>query len=277
MHKYIFSFLYFITFNFYGQCNGSYDLCNKRYNEVAYLTTHNAFNSKQDRYLFPNQKTNITEQLNNGVRGLMIDVYEDNESIVVYHAYKFLGSQPLSVYLNDIKYFLDNNPNEILTIILETYTSSNAIENEISKVGLLEYLHTQDVNSLWPKLQMMIDSNKRLVILSDKNDANENQSWYHYMWDFAVENKYGQINCEFNRGNPENSLFIFNHFITSLTGNKDNANKVNSFKYFMNHITKCKDLKNKFPNFITVDFYEIGESLDVVSKLNTIEFTRNLN
>ncbi|MDC0552185.1 phosphatidylinositol-specific phospholipase C domain-containing protein [Flavobacteriaceae bacterium] len=277
MNKYIFSFLYFITFNFYGQCNGSYDLCNKRYNEVAYLTTHNAFNSKQDRYLFPNQKTNITEQLNNGVRGLMIDVYEDNESIVVYHAYKFLGSQPLSVYLNDIKYFLDNNPNEILTIILETYTSSNAIENEISKVGLLEYLHTQDVNSLWPKLQMMIDSNKRLVILSDKNDANENQSWYHYMWDFAVENKYGQINCEFNRGNPENSLFIFNHFITSLTGNKDNANKVNSFKYFMNHITKCKDLKNKFPNFITVDFYEIGESLDVVSKLNTIGFTRNLN
>ena len=277
MNKYIFSFLYFITFNFYGQCNGSYDLCNKRYNEVAYLTTHNAFNSKQDRYLFPNQKTNITEQLNNGVRGLMIDVYEDNESIVVYHAYKFLGSQPLSVYLNDIKYFLDNNPNEILTIILETYTSSNAIENEISKVGLLEYLHTQDVNSLWPKLQMMIDSNKRLVILSDKNDANENQSWYHYMWDFAVENKYGQINCEFNRGNPENSLFIFNHFITSLTGNKDNANKVNSFKYFMNHITKCKDLKNKFPNFITVDFYEIGESLDIVSKLNTIEFTRNLN
>ena len=277
MNKYIFSFLYFITFNFYGQCNGSYDLCNKRYNEVAYLTTHNAFNSKQDRYLFPNQKTNITEQLNNGVRGLMIDVYEDNESIVVYHAYKFLGSQPLSVYLNDIKNFLDNNPNEILTIILETYTSSNAIENEISKVGLLEYLHTQDVNSLWPKLQMMIDSNKRLVILSDKNDANENQSWYHYMWDFAVENKYGQINCEFNRGNPENSLFIFNHFITSLTGNKDNANKVNSFKYFMNHITKCKDLKNKFPNFITVDFYEIGESLDVVSKLNTIEFIRNLN
>jgi len=277
VNKYIFSFLYFITFNFYGQCNGSYDLCNKRYNEVAYLTTHNAFNSKQDRYLFPNQKTNITEQLNNGVRGLMIDVYEDNESIVVYHAYKFLGSQPLSVYLNDIKYFLDNNPNEILTIILETYTSSNAIENEISKVGLLEYLHTQDVNSLWPKLQMMIDSNKRLVILSDKNDANENQSWYHYMWDFAVENKYGQINCEFNRGNPENSLFIFNHFITSLTGNKDNANKVNSFKYFMNHITKCKDLKNKFPNFITVDFYEIGESLDVVSKLNTIGFTRNLN
>ena len=275
MHKYIFSFFYFITFSFYGQCNGSIDLCDKRYNEVAYLTTHNAFNSKQDRYLFPNQKSNISEQLNNGVRALMIDVYDDNGSTVVYHAYKFLGSQPLSVYLNDIKYFLDNNPNEILTIILETYTSSNAIENEINKVGLLKYLHTQNVNSLWPKLQTMIDSNKRLVILSDKNDANEKQSWYHYMWNFAVENKYGEINCEFNRGNRANSLFIFNHFITSLTGNKDNANKVNSFKFLMNHITNCKDLKNKFPNFITVDFYEIGESIDVVSKLNSTELITN--
>ena len=205
----------------------------------------------------------------------MIDVYDDNGSTVVYHAYKFLGSQPLSVYLNDIKDFLDNNPNEILTIILETYTSSNAIENEINKVGLLKYLHTQDVNSIWPKLQTMIDSNKRLVILSDKNDGNEKQSWYHYMWNFAVENKYGEINCEFNRGNAENSLFIFNHFITSLTGNKENANKVNSFKYLMNHITNCKDLKNKFPNFITVDFYEIGESIDVVSKLNSTEMTSN--
>jgi hypothetical protein len=36
----------------------------------------------------------------------------------------------------------------------------------------------------------------------------------------------------------------------------------------MNHIFNCKNLKNKFPNFITVDFYEIGESIDVVDKLN---------
>ena len=275
MHKYIYYLLFLFTFNIYGQCNGSKDLCNKRYNEVAYLTTHNAFNSKQDSFLFPNQKSNIAKQLNNGVRALMIDVYDDNGSTVVYHAYKFLGSQPLSVYLNDIKYFLENNPNEIITIILESYTSSNAIEYEISKVGLLDYLHIQDVNSLWPTIQSMINSNKRLVIFSDKNDASEKQSWYHYLWDFAVENKYGEINCEFNRGNPKNSLFIFNHFVTSLTGSKDNANKVNSFKYLMNHITNCKDLKNKFPNFITVDFYEIGESIDVVSKLNSTKLTTN--
>ena len=33
-------------------------------------------------------------------------------------------------------------------------------------------------------------------------------------------------------------------------------------------LPNCKNLKNKFPNFITVDFCDIGESLDVVNKLN---------
>ena len=47
------------------------------------------------------------------------------------------------------------------------------------------------------------------------------------MWDFAVENKYGEINCEFNRGNPTNSLFIFNHFITSLNINENDVKNVN--------------------------------------------------
>jgi hypothetical protein len=37
----------------------------------------------------------------------------------------------------------------------------------------------------------------------------------------------------------------------------------------------CKNLKNKFPNFVTVDFYEIGEGLDVVNELNTTKLTAN--
>tara|TARA_Y100000385_G_scaffold241505_1_gene257948 strand:- start:357 stop:590 length:234 start_codon:yes stop_codon:yes gene_type:complete len=50
----------------YAQCNGSMDLCSKQYNEVAYLTTHNAFNSDEDGLFFPNQTHNIASQLNDG-------------------------------------------------------------------------------------------------------------------------------------------------------------------------------------------------------------------
>jgi hypothetical protein len=273
MFKYLISFtsanLFFLfTSNVFSQCNGSIDSCNKRYDEVAYLTTHNAFNSRQDSFLFPNHNTNIEAQLNSGVRALMIDVYEDNGVSVVYHGYSFLGSKPLSTYLNTIKHFLDTNPNEIITIILECYTNANAIENDMSNAGLTNYLHSQNSNSPWSTLQTMINSNKRLVVLSDKSDATSNQDWYHYVWDFAVENKYGEINCDYNRGNPSNKLFIYNHFVTSNMGSVAKARRVNSNPDFLNYVTQCQLLKNKFPNFITVDFYEIGDALEVVNLLN---------
>jgi hypothetical protein len=66
---YILFFLQFIIRISYAQCNGSIDLCAKQYNNVAYLTTHNAFNSDEDGLLFPNQTYNIASQLNDGVRG----------------------------------------------------------------------------------------------------------------------------------------------------------------------------------------------------------------
>ena len=84
-----------------------------------------------------------------------------------------------------------------------------------------------------------------------------------------MENKYGEINCEYNRGDSSNNLFIFNHFVTSTVGSLTKAKKVNSNPYFLNYIKKCELLKNKFPNFITVDFYETGNTLDVVNQLNS--------
>ena len=55
-----------VLFTFYhgafSQCNGCESLCDKKYNEVAYLTTHNAYNSKEDGFKLPNQKWNITTE-----------------------------------------------------------------------------------------------------------------------------------------------------------------------------------------------------------------------
>ena len=214
---YILFVLQLITIISYAQCNGSIDLCSKQYNEVAYLTTHNAFNSDEDGLLFPNQSNNIASQLNDGVRGLMIDVYSLPilGTRVAYHSIIGLGYIPLSDIFNDIKIFLDNNPNEIVTIILECYVTSNDIESEINQSGLSNYLYTHNNSIGWPTLQNMIDNNSRLVIFTDVDDASSSQNWYHYVWDYAAETHYsvGTINdftCDFNRGDPLNDLFIFN-------------------------------------------------------------------
>ena len=273
---YILFALQFLMHISYAQCNGSIDLCSKQYNEVAYLTTHNAFNSDEDGLLFPNQSNNIASQLNDGVRGLMIDVYDHFGTPTAYHSVFALGTIPLSDIFNDIKTFLDNNPNEIVTIILECYVTANDIEDEINQSGLSNYLYTH--NSVWPTLQNMISNNNRLVIFTDVNDASSSQSWYHYVWDYAVETHYsvGNINdftCDFNRGDAVNDLFIFNHFVTVATlgyGLYNESNDVNANPFFINRALNCQTQTNKFPNFVTVDYYELGDGLAVVDHLNGI-------
>jgi hypothetical protein len=271
--------LYFLN-NLYvnAQCNGSPQLCSKRYNEVAYLTTHNAFNSDEGGFSLPNQNFDIATQLNDGVRGLMIDVYNWFGTTVVYHGTGVLGTSPLVDELNKVGSFLANNPTEIVTLILESNVSANDIESSINATGLDTYLYTHLVGSNWPTLQEMIDDNTRLVVMTDVDDASASQGWYHYMWDISVETHYSvnstvDFNCDFNRGDSINDLFIFNHFITNNilgTGVESEAEIINANPYFIDRVQMCQLEKSKFPNFITVDFYELGNSKAVVDELNGV-------
>ncbi|HEY2837858.1 MAG TPA: hypothetical protein VGJ26_01830, partial [Pirellulales bacterium] len=55
-------------------------IASRRYSDLAYATTHNAMSNSDERWLFPNQHHGIARQLQDGVRGLMLDVhYEEGK------------------------------------------------------------------------------------------------------------------------------------------------------------------------------------------------------
>ncbi len=263
-----------------GQCNGHPELCDKRFNEVAFLTTHNAFNAEENGFALPNHTYGITRQLNDGVRGLMIDVYDEGGVATVYHSLAFLGTAPLESNLSEIKAFLDANPGEVVTIIFECYADFNMVEAAFLSTDLLQYAHSQPLGQPWPTLQQMIENGKRLVVLSDRNDAPTNGAWYHYVWDHAVETPFSNssnsdFSCEFNRGDPQNDLFILNHFATDPTlgvGRTDLSELANEFNFFYNRARQCELELGKFPNFPTIDFHELGEPLRVVDSLNLAQW-----
>lgn len=262
-----------------SQCNGAFSLCSKKFDEVAYLTTHNAFNSAQDNFSLPNQNLDITGQLNIGVRAFMLDVYNSFGNTVVYHGSLILGSNPFEDELTKIKVFLDNNPTEVVTVILECNVSANDIESEMNQSGLMSYVYAHQLGTSWPTLQTMIDNNTRCVVFSDVDDASASQGWYHYMWTNMVETHYSNnditdFNCDFNRGDSINDLFILNHFVTNSvlgTGMEAESEIANSNPFFINRALQCQQEKAKFPNFVTVDFVELGDARLVVDQLNGIE------
>ncbi|MDD3741449.1 MAG: phosphatidylinositol-specific phospholipase C domain-containing protein [Bacteroidales bacterium] len=277
----------FFTFSYsYSQCFSCYDLKENRYDKTAFLTTHNSFNCEEGDFQMPNQTYSISNQLNDGVRALMIDVYEKNGIPTVYHGFSILGSVPLSSNLAEIKSFLENNTTEIVTIIFECNVSADMIEQAFIDADLYDYLFEKNELMPWPTLEEMINTNKRLVVFSDMDDASEMQKWYHYAWDYSVETHFtvngtDDFSCDYNRGDPENDLFIFNHFITSSvgTGNIEQATIANSNPFFISRIFECMDNNEKLPNFITVDFYETGNCCDVVNTLNSmyVEILENNN
>ena len=57
-------------------CNGHPELCDRRLNEVAFATSHNSMSGADIRdWMFPNQNAGIPRQLEDGVRGFLVDVH----------------------------------------------------------------------------------------------------------------------------------------------------------------------------------------------------------
>jgi len=57
-------------------CNGHPELCERRFDQVALATTHNSMGGGDIAdWMFPNQQKGIRAQLENGIRGFLIDVH----------------------------------------------------------------------------------------------------------------------------------------------------------------------------------------------------------
>ena len=78
----------------WAQCNGDLSLCDKRYDQVVYVTTHNAFNYSGP-FQAPNQTYPVSQQLQDGVRAFMLDVHDNNGVPTLFHSFAFLGNEPL--------------------------------------------------------------------------------------------------------------------------------------------------------------------------------------
>ncbi|MFI8500777.1 PI-PLC domain-containing protein [Streptomyces sp. NPDC085524] len=184
----------------------------RRLDEVAFLTTHNAFtNYEYSRWSSVNQSESVRAQLDNGVRGLSLDThwYERSTWLCVIS----FGSDcyPSDVYLchGDCKTFagatyalprqsfqgtmqtvvdfLDTHPQEVVTVFLEDYVSADQLGQSLGRVrGLPELLFRPDDWSVrqhgWPKVADLVTAGKRLLVFSDRSDREHLGVMYDRSW-----------------------------------------------------------------------------------------------
>jgi hypothetical protein len=269
-------------------CNGQQSLCDRSYDQVRYVTTHNAMSNAMDGWREPNQNLNVPAQLAAGVRGLMLDTYRagsnnqfgqvqvpdvDPDASYLCHSLCVLGKQPLVEGLEEVRVFLDENPGAVITFIIESYLSHELTAKAFDEARLTQYtyVHTGDA---WPTLGQMIDAGTRLVVMQDRA-VDPTYPWLMNVWTHAFETHYSaatpaDFSCNVNRGTATNDLFIFNHFLTGVFGAPALAEQVNYNPLLIDRINECEAIHATPANFVTVDFVDIGDTVSAVNTLNDI-------
>jgi len=255
-------------------CNGRLDLCARRFDQVAYPTTHNAMSNEDAGWINPNQRHGIARQLDDGVRALMLDTHYDTDfEPALCHGLCQLGSTPLVEGLADIERFLsaDDHRGDVVSIIFETYISAEDTAAAFDAAGLLDYVRAQPRGEPWPTLRELIDADQRLVVFTDADGGA--YPWYLDVWAFAWETPFSNrdasdFTCDINRGSSDNDLFILNHFLTQTIPKPELAEQVNVNPLFIDRAMQCMTASGRLPNFVTVDFYSIGDLFAVVDALD---------
>jgi hypothetical protein len=241
------------------------------FDQIAWATTHNSMSAASDGWLVPSQEHGELRQLRDGVRGLMLDVHEQDGEAWLCHGYCELGSQPLAEGLAELYGYLALHPDAVLTLILENYVSAELLDEAFSASGLIGLCSEQPAGEPWPSLEDLIAHDERVVVLSDHEGGE--RPWLLPTWEHAWETHWSaetleDFDCEPNRGEPDNALFILNHFLTDPVSLPQLAAEANQASVLQQRAFDCWEQSGRMPNFVAVDFYATGDLLEVVAALN---------
>ncbi|WP_237532601.1 hypothetical protein [Streptomyces sp. SID8352] len=287
-------------------CQGSTELCDARYDEIAQLAAHNAMATTADRFIGPLQDPDIVGQLNAGVRALLLDTHrwERPEEVAerlnaseftpelrrqliqvlqrvnpphpglwLCHAVCGAGALELTPSLRQIGDWLRDNPTEIVTLILQDGTDAEATQRAFEEAGLSDLIHTPDPDPdrPWPRLKDMIDSGRRLVVFTEKADGPA--PWYRNFYRYGMETPFAfrspdEMTCLPHRGGTGRRLFLLNHFVTAGGGRRLDAGTVNSRQRVLERVRGCEQQRGAPVNFVAVDYATVGDALGAVHDIN---------
>lgn len=252
-------------------CNGRAELCDRRYDEVAFPATHNAMSSFEAGFAAANQNFGMKRQLEDGIRAMLFDTYFWNDDLYLCHGICELGHIPLVDALTEIRVFLEAHPYEVLTFIVEDHITPEQTATAFQKAGLDGLVYAHEAGAPWPTLRELLVLRKQIVVGAEQKGPPP--EWYHHIWDIAWDTPYSfknasEFTCALNRGSKDNDLFLLNHWIEDPLPTIERGEIANAYEMLSSRAKLCRDEGGQIPNFVAVNFYDLGALFQVVDELN---------
>ena len=263
------------------------------------------------------------QQLKDGIRSFMIDfhVKKGRSWASMCHAgwqghqgrglFCPLGEKRASDMLRPLRQWLESNSREVITFIVEVGPASTGatavtmaqVEEAFLSAGMQNMLYDPSATfastggrsaldaRMFPTLGDMINSGKRIVVLTNGGSVNGRASWNLHFNSFAKESDWNyksraesgivvhdsSVSCSENcaklRGGASagtGQVHVLNQFVTDPITSAQLSKKMNFQAVLEARTSYWKTYHGRIPNHICVDFYEIGNVFQVTDKLNGV-------
>lgn len=195
-------------------------------------------------------------------------------SLFLCHGLCEIGSEPFDRMLTSLHAWLVANPDEVVTVFIEDHAPADQIARAIRDADLEGMVATPPVpGGDWPTLGDMIRSGRRLVVMVENGTPPADAPWLVNGFTLTQDTPYtfrtvADFSCAPNRGPTDASLFLVNHWLAGATSLVSNAEKVNARDVLGARMQTCRAERGQIPNFVAVNFVDLGDTFDVVDELN---------
>jgi hypothetical protein len=278
----------------FAACMGAEALCARRYDQVFVAGAHNANVSLA--YGFPignaNQSRSLTQQLEDGIRHLDLDVDyclpgQGSGEVCLCHGDDtcLVSGFRASLGLDELRGWLDAHPSEVLTLNFESYVDYDDLVAELTDAGVdadaYRVPHLGENASLdpWPySLGNMARRHDRVVIFApDPEPGDTPVDWITGRSRFEKTPFGVDLDDEWPCADPAPAAterYGLEHVRSGLFGQGDPSASTcaNATRNVLNHLEKCGSAAGRPLQFAIYDFYETNDGpFEMVNLLNGVD------
>ncbi len=186
-----------------------------------------------------------------------------------------LGATRMVDFLGDIRSFLARKPNNVIVLFDEDYVSERNLRAAFVRAKLFKRLAVLNRNQPPPTLAELIRSRHNVIVFAQKDTSG------HYPWNqeaFAtwVQDtplgvvKPAQFTCDRSRGAAGNPLLMMNNWADIFPPRPKPNVPLQRRAFILQRARQCIQVRGRIPNLILTDYYNRGDVIGAVNKLNGV-------